>query len=100
MPTDVQRIARIKKFRFERGETDALVGEPPTEANEEYQAGYKEGLRLKKSTDYKLGVAHAKNNHPPMGADKDYLRGYSEGLKERNAYSQPCGCGQEGCRKW
>ncbi len=33
-------IQRIKAHRFERGQQDAIDGEPPTEANAEYQAGY------------------------------------------------------------
>lgn len=40
---DDAAIARIEKQRFERGRTDALVGEPPTEASAAYQDGYREG---------------------------------------------------------
>ena len=33
-------VARIKQNRRDRGIADARAGEPPTEANAEYQAGY------------------------------------------------------------
>lgn len=34
------RVDRIKRHRADRGAADALSGQPPTEANAEYQAGY------------------------------------------------------------
>lgn len=40
----LDKVERIKKLRYERGYNDARNGEPPTEANPEYNEGYRARL--------------------------------------------------------